>query len=257
MGLTLLNMTAYLKYQLQGTTVFGSTVVGPANAGSSLVNSQNVDLDTWDELYAGLFIIFPKTSLTGNTTDTSNTIDGISSNSGLAAGMRISGSGIPTNSTISSFNATAIVISNAATATATGVSLTVFGAPIGLSATNTTGGALTANTSYFYVVTATGTQGDGEGETMVSPEATATTTATNLSVDLSWTALNGATGYKIYRGTSSGTWDTLVGTITADYPTAPDAEYTDDGDTESAASPPASQPNSYSEFEVRDRKSVV
>lgn len=71
-------------------------------------------------------------------------------------------------------------------------------APTGFSATVASGGALTANT-YFYKITAT----RGGGETTASAERSATTSGGNLTINLAWTAVPGATGYNIYRATSS------------------------------------------------------
>lgn len=60
-------------------------------------------------------------------------------------------------------------------------------------------GTLPANT-YYYKVTALGPT----GETLGSNEVTVTTTGETSSVTLSWGAVSGATGYKVYRGTSAG-----------------------------------------------------
>lgn len=57
-----------------------------------------------------------------------------------------------------------------------------------------TGGTLAAGT-YRYYITAL----NANGETTISNEQTATTTGTTSSVDVNWTAVTGATGYKIYR----------------------------------------------------------
>jgi len=64
-------------------------------------------------------------SITGDTTSSSTTIANISSLNNVVIGQTITGSGIPAGTIVSSIGATSIVISNAATATATGVSLTV------------------------------------------------------------------------------------------------------------------------------------
>jgi hypothetical protein len=70
--------------------------------------------------------------------------------------------------------------------------------------------AFAGGTTYNYVITAT-TAG---GETTVSNEKLATPAATN-HVTLAWAAVTGATGYKIYRSTTPGTYTTpaLVTTI--------------------------------------------
>src|SRR5690348_11651968 len=65
--------------------------------------------------------------------------------------------------------------------------------------TSTTGGALAAAT-YYYVVTALGYQ----GETTKSNEQSVTTTGTTSSNTIRWAAVAGATGYRVYRGTASG-----------------------------------------------------
>lgn len=63
---------------------------------------------------------------------------------------------------------------------------------------STTGGTLASNT-YYYKITAL----DAAGETVGSTEVSATTTGTTSSVALTWTAVSGATSYKIYKGTTS------------------------------------------------------
>ncbi len=77
--------------------------------------------------------------------------------------------------------------------------LTSLAAPASPSATKVAGGSLTAG-SYFYKITAI----NANGETLPSTEVTATTETTNLRINLAWTAVTGATSYRIYRGTSSG-----------------------------------------------------
>lgn len=67
--------------------------------------------------------------------------------------------------------------------------------------TSTSGGSgLSASTPYYYVVTALGTT----GETVISNEKTVTTgLGTTNSNTVNWNATYGATGYKVYRGTTS------------------------------------------------------
>jgi hypothetical protein len=79
---------------------------------------------------------------------------------------------------------------------------TALPAPVAATATTaTTGGTLPATTTYFYVVTAL----NASGETIKSNEKTVTTGAgaTNSNT-VTWATVAGATGYKIYRGTSAG-----------------------------------------------------
>lgn len=64
--------------------------------------------------------------------------------------------------------------------------------------TSTTGGTLAAGT-YYYKVSAV----DNSGETLPSNELSVTTTGTTSSNTLSWSAVSGATSYKVYRGTAT------------------------------------------------------
>lgn len=71
------------------------------------------------------------------------------------------------------------------------------------SGASSTGGNLAFNTNYFYYVTAL----LSNGETPVSAELSYTTpnNAVNTNqITLNWSAVSGASGYKVYRGTSSG-----------------------------------------------------
>lgn len=61
------------------------------------------------------------------------------------------------------------------------------------------GGALTAGV-YKYYITAI----NAAGETTVSNEVTVTTAATDLTAHLTWPAVSGATGYKVYRTAAGG-----------------------------------------------------
>lgn len=81
-------------------------------------------------------------------------------------------------------------------------------APTGLTATDGgTGGTLAAGT-YFYEVTALDGAG---GETTASSEASVTV-AVNHKINLAWTAVTNATGYNVYRSTTTGTETLLSGT---------------------------------------------
>lgn len=77
------------------------------------------------------------------------------------------------------------------------VTLSAPGSP---AASAVAGGNLTA-APYYYKITAINAQ----GETIGSGEVTATTASSNLSVTVTWTAVSGATGYKVYRGTVTNT----------------------------------------------------
>jgi hypothetical protein len=78
-------------------------------------------------------------------------------------------------------------------------SLAIWMAAPTLSLPSTTGGSLAASTTYYYVVTALGAWGETQGT-----EGNLATTGTKKKIILNWTAYPGATGYRVYRGTSAG-----------------------------------------------------
>src|SRR5262249_31839201 len=105
---------------------------------------------------------------------------------------------------------------------------TTTAAPSGVSAGLAAGGNLTVGTTYYYVVT-TLTAG---GESVRSSEVSVTPTGSNQSALISWSAVSGATGYNVYRGTVSGQENTLVTTTSL-------LLFTDTGVAASAQAPPA------------------
>lgn len=115
---------------------------------------------------------------------------------------------------------------------------------MGTTSTAGTGGTLAAAT-YFYKLTAT----NALGETTAGSEVSKTTTGTTSTVTIPWTAVAGATGYKLYRSTSTGAEIFLTSisggsTIT----------YTDTGAiTPSGSAPPSSNTTGgtfYGEFPI-------
>ena len=88
-------------------------------------------------------------------------------------------------------------------------------------ATATTGGTITAGT-YKYVVTAL----NASGETSASNEQTIVTTGSTSTVTVTWVAVTGATGYKLYKTAAGGATQTellykTVGAVTSDIDTSP------------------------------------
>lgn len=71
--------------------------------------------------------------------------------------------------------------------------------PTGFTATAVGSGGTFAAATYYWKIAAT----DVLGETVPSTEASATI-ALNGSANLAWTAVSGATGYRIYRSTTTG-----------------------------------------------------
>lgn len=82
--------------------------------------------------------------------------------------------------------------------------------------------------AYFWKVTAVNLQ----GETVGSNEVSATLTL-NQSQTLDWTAITGASAYRLYRGTAAGAENVRVTETTA-------LTFTDTGAAGTASSPPAS-----------------
>lgn len=102
---------------------------------------------------------------------------------------------------------------------------------------STTGGTFAAGT-YYWVVTAT----NANGETGKSNEVNAALTGSTSSATLSWPQIDGATGYKIYRGTSTTNENHLITTIGS----GSTLTYLDTGTVGSAATPPASNTAEWS-----------
>lgn len=105
-------------------------------------------------------------------------------------------------------------------------------APSGFSCSAVEGnGSLAANT-YYYKITAT----NASGETLPSSEVSGTISGASGINQLSWSAVTGATGYKIYRGTAAGAENLLIATIE----TGGATNFWDVGNTYTANSPPSS-----------------
>lgn len=77
-----------------------------------------------------------------------------------------------------------------------------------LGTTSTTGGTLAAGATYWKI-----TAINAAGETLGSNEVTATLTGSTSSQPLSWVAISGSTGFKVYRGTAPGAENKLVTTL--------------------------------------------
>ncbi len=96
------------------------------------------------------------------------------------------------------------------------------------------GGSFAGGTTYYYKITGTNAAGETTGSAEVSAAP-----AANGSVTLTWDPMPGATGYKIYRATSSGGQNgatSLLATITA----ATTVSYTDTGAAATTGAIPSS-----------------
>lgn len=101
-------------------------------------------------------------------------------------------------------------------------------APTNLAAAgSTTGGSFSAGTYYWEV-----TGLNGAGETVGSNEVTLTLTGSTSSVQLVWNAMPGASSYRVYRGTASGS--------ESHYQAASTNSFTDTGTTGSSGTVPVS-----------------
>lgn len=116
--------------------------------------------------------------------------------------------------------------------------------PVISSTTQVSGGTLVAGTQYYYAVTAT----NAAGETVRSSEQTSGVQAAGTpSNTLAWAQVTGATGYKIYRTTVSGTYtNTLLATITNGTTTS----YTDTGTAVAAGTPPTAPTGSKLQIQM-------
>ena len=79
--------------------------------------------------------------------------------------------------------------------------LSTLASPQGLTVVAASGGSLTANTTYYYEVTAVYAN---NAESGASNEVYLETTTSNKTNTLTWSAASGATSYNIYRGLASG-----------------------------------------------------
>ena len=88
--------------------------------------------------------------------------------------------------------------------------------------TSFTNSGLTASTTYYYKVAAYSSGGTGEQSSTVNtatasgiPTGVSATAASFSSITVSWNSVTGATGYRIYRSTSSTGTFTQIGTSTS------------------------------------------
>jgi len=93
------------------------------------------------------------------------------------------------------------------------------------------GGSLSSGTPYYYVMSAT----NANGETVQSAEVTITPSGGNLSVGLTWAQIAGATGYRLYRSTTTATYGatSLLAVVTG----GSSVSYTDTGTADVAGQP--------------------
>jgi hypothetical protein len=100
------------------------------------------------------------------------------------------------------------------------------------------GGSLAANTTYYYTVTAVNAYGESAG-TQTAGVTTTSGASAKETIALTWTAITGATGYNIYRTTTSGNY---TGAGNGYLTQVAGTSYTDSGATSPTATngPPSS-----------------
>lgn len=114
-------------------------------------------------------------STTGDTTNNSNLLTNIASTSGIIPGMKITGTGIPSNTFVEEINGTTITMTKDATANGTVVALTFdVNLPVGLGVSGT------GIPSGTYIVAFSGTTAT------ISQAATATTVGATITFAHSW-----------------------------------------------------------------------
>jgi hypothetical protein len=111
--------------------------------------------------------------------------------------------------------------------------------PAGLAAVGATTGGTLAAATYFYKVTAL----NAAGQTTGSNEVSVTTTGSTSSVVLTWTAVSGATSYRIYRGTAAGSESV--------YYTATAATYTDTNASSTSGTVPTTNTSGTSTYTIQ------
>ena len=122
------------------------------------------------------------------------------------------------------------------TAVVASVAAATLAAPVITTGVAAAGGTFAAG-SYFWKLTAI----NAAGETIGSNEVTAALTL-NQQQPINWTAIAGATGYKLYRGTLTGTENVLVATLGAV------VTYTDTGTAGTAATVPVTNTSGVAPF---------
>ncbi|QNK82580.1 glycosyl hydrolase family 28-related protein [Nakamurella sp. PAMC28650] len=204
---------------------FGSGIVFDGTVGATLTNSKASNNSFTDP--SGILYATGAPTKAGNTYSGINVINNSSDikinnpvyyNDPLSQpnyGSQAYGLSIGSGSTVIQNNATYryMMTGNVNTAGTLNHYMIALGQPAKPTLTpSTTGGTLPAGQK-FYVVTAL----NATGETMASGESVVTTTGTTSSVALAWTAVTGASSYKVYRGTTGGSESVYYTTATNSY----------------------------------------
>ena len=142
------------------------------------------------------------TLISGITTNTSTTISGINSTTYLYAGMKISGTGIPSGATISSVSTNSIVISAAATASSTSLASS--------STTNASTTVTVSSTSTLSAGQAVSGSGIPTGAYIVSVTSSTTITISSAATATATVTLNFGTAITVGRTFASAQADAYL-----------------------------------------------
>lgn len=127
----------------------------------------------------GFVLVNPPIYLYGDTTSGSIVIRNLDDDTGnIAIGMKITGTGVPLNATVTRIG--------------------TLNKPTGVTATPVASGGTFAAGTYYWKVTAIGPNGETMGSTQVSAAI-----VLNGSATISWSPVTGATSYRVYRGSTS------------------------------------------------------
>jgi len=104
---------------------YASSITGTGVHGSKSISMSNTDLS---KLFAGVGLTgagIVNLSRTGNISTGSNTVNNLSSTTNVVKGMAVTGTGIPVGTIITNISGTTLTLSQSATATQVGASLTI------------------------------------------------------------------------------------------------------------------------------------
>jgi microcystin-dependent protein len=142
------------------------------------------------------------TTISGITTNTSTTVNGINSTTYLYAGMKISGTGIPSGATISSVSTNSIVISAAATASSTSLASS--------STTNASTTVTVSSTSNLFAGQAVSGSGIPTGAYIVSVTSSTTITISSAATATATVTLSFGTTLTVGRTFASAQADAYL-----------------------------------------------
>lgn len=198
-----LTATSFTNDTLTGVSLFaGESISVPASA-SVVIGTQPFGAVQGVSNLTSSFLRVMNAATMASGLDLSH---GIFTNEAIAVPVNstVSGNGLLVQAAGGGLSPGAGVVFNSADALSTasyGIRVIgVISLPAGVTAAQSTGGSFASGTTRYWVITAL----NSHGQTSGSAEVSVTFSASGSSCVLNWTAVNGATGYKLYRATTSG-----------------------------------------------------